>query len=124
MPDPMMAFRAALVPHAAMLVAYFVGIVLAISYGRSLRRVALIAGIGFGLLFVSALVGVASQYWLITQSRGLAPAAVGAAIVRFALTRDAIAVGGIICMMIAIFARRGGREDEIMTSEKDEVRMS
>lgn len=98
-------FVLSLLPRVPELLVYAVGLVLAASYGRRLRTVALLAGAGFGLLAASWLLGAAFQYW----AMALAPGTIGshaAAIAGFGLLRGATYLAGIVLLMIAIFIRR------------------
>jgi hypothetical protein len=96
------------VPQLPLLITYLFGLGLAVFYARSLPRAALMAGIGFGLLAASWLVGAASQYWVATIPRGVSVTSLAPTIAAFGLATQAAIIAGTIFLMFAIFLRRGG----------------
>lgn len=94
-----------LLPRLPLLIAYLAGLALAASYARQLGNAALMAGIGFGLLTLSWLIGAGSQYWMFTMPRETLRASMGM-VATLGWLREGTAVAGTAFLLIAIFARR------------------
>ena len=102
------AFLTVLISHAPLVVAYLVGIILALGSWNRYRRVAVLALVGCGVLLVHLLaVGTfAAVLPSVLQDRGWTGAEMTKAFHAINLLRSVITTLGIGCLLAAIFARR------------------